>query len=112
MKFGQNKWATIIISVLATLFLVIPLLLDSYNHHVQDSTFTQTHSQVISCRSEVVLKEISVSNNFRALPVQLERQLDQVCGQLPHYDSFTWTSENRLLALYNWVVQRVPLIPL
>lgn len=107
---NKSRVATIIFSLLGVVFLVFPLLIDSYSHHLQDKTYNLDHGRVIECRANIALKQMDTKSFTNAN--HLERFLDQSCGVLPKYNDFSYESENGIIGAYNWVAQKITFIPL
>jgi hypothetical protein len=110
ITMNKSKLATIIFSLLGVVFLVFPLLIDSYSHNLQDSTYNSDHSRVIECRANIALKQMD-TKTFGNAHI-LERFLDQSCGVLPKYNDFAYESENGIIGAYNWFAQKITFIPL
>ena len=111
MTFNKNKVVTIIITIIGVIFLVCPLLSESYSHYLQDFSYRNSQEQTVSCRAKLALEVIDHPHALQ--PGQrLVKYLDSSCGELPKYDDFTYQSQSGILAIYNWIAQKVTFIPL
>lgn len=111
MVFNKNKVITIVITIIGVLFLVIPLVCDSYTHYLQDSLYKSAQEQTISCRAKLALAVIDNPHNLQ-IGQRLEKYLDVSCGTLPKFDDFSYQSQSGILTIYNWLAQKITFIPL
>ena len=113
MKSPQaSKMIGVILGALGLIFLIFPLVLDSYSHFLQDQAFRHSQDQTISCRAKLALNIVDHPGPTQYNGLKLEKLLDGSCGTLPKYDNYAYQSESQLLAFYNWVVQKITFIPL
>jgi len=111
MKLDKNKIATIIVTVVGIVFLIFPLMMESYSHYLQDLSYKNSHEQTVSCRAKLALEVIDHPHSLK-IGQRLEKYPDSSCGELPRYDDFTYISQSGILAIYNWIAQKVSVIPL
>lgn len=102
----KNKFITFIIALIGIIFLIGPMSIDSYNHHLQNQVYNAAHDSVISCRAQLAMNSIEHGRNV------VEKQLDRTCGIIPKYDDFTPDEPNGIMSFYNWIGQKVTFIPL
>jgi hypothetical protein len=102
----KNRFITFIIALLGIIFLIAPMSIDSYNHHLQNVVYNKAHDTVIECRANLAIDAIRNGRNV------VEKRLDRTCGVIPRYDDFSQDEPNGILSFYNWIGQKVTFIPL
>lgn len=111
MVFNKSKVVTMVITIVGILFLVIPLLSDSYAHYLQDNAYKSSQEQTISCRAKLALAVIDKPHSLQ-VGQRIEKYLDASCGTLPKFDDFSYQSQSGILTVYNWIAQKITFIPL
>lgn len=106
----KNKFVTFVITIIGIIFILGPMAIDSYNHHLQNVVFMRTHDNVIQCRSTIVLNTFEHSTIMERS--RIEKNLDKDCGTLPRYDDFSADETFGIMSFYNWIGQKVTFIPL
>lgn len=111
MTFHKNRIAALIITIIGIIFLVVPLICDSYAHRLQDLAYKNSQEQIITCRANLALSVIDHPHAIQ-MNQRLEKYLDSTCGTLPKFDDFSYQSQGGILTIYNWIAQKVTFIPL
>jgi transposase-like protein len=108
MKFTKNRAVAGLITLVGLVFLVFPLLNQSYEHYLQNQAYHNAQQTTVSCRAKLALEVVS----HPVLSKSLERYLDTSCGVLPQYNDFVYEPTNPILTVYQWLAQKVTFIPI
>lgn len=111
MDFFKSRVTGVLLLSIGVVFLMFPLIVDSYSHYLQDQAYKNSQEKTLSCRANLALSVLD--HNFQGYSgPKLERYLDGSCGVLPRYGDFSYESESKLLNFYNWFAQKITFIPL